>query len=528
MKQYELFELSWQGPVLSDNYAAIDLQAVFTLDAKASGSDTAADGSAAGKSTGTSAVKGFYDGDGIYKLRFLPMQAGLWRWKVSGVITDEGEAMCAPADSHGPVRAEGTHFIHADGTPFHPFGTTVYALISQSDELIEQTMQTLEAAPFNKIRMCIFPKHYDYNHNEPTWYAFEKAADDSWDPSRPCVPFWQALDRHIERLCRMGIQIDLILFHPYDRWGFNGMGREKDLMYLDYLLRRLSAYPHIWWSLANEYELCKRTEEDWFEIEAFVSENDPYHHLLSCHNIFKLWDATRPLTTHASIQSKSFHRLGDWLSRYQKPVMLDECCYEGNIEHFWGCITGKEMTHRFWRCVTSGAYCTHGETFYSDDEILWWARGGVLKGESAPRIAFCREIIESLPGYLEKEGTFYDRLLGLSKMSKEQQDAALSHLDTTIQHMIRAFIDSGENLQDARAAECTWYGHIGEDVFLHYYDTRPIARETLRLPEDKTYRLELLDTWNMTRTTLATGVSGEYVVSLPGKEDMALLITREA
>lgn len=30
-----------------------------------------------------------------------------------------------------------------------------------------------------------------------------------------------------------------------------------------------------------------------------------------------------------------------------------------------------------------------------------WARGGVLKGESPARIAFLREILESLPGLLE-------------------------------------------------------------------------------------------------------------------------------
>ena len=306
------------------------------------------------------------------------------------------------------------------------------------------------------------------------------------------------------------------------------MGAAKDRQYLDYLLRRLAAYPNIWWSLANEYEICDRTEEEWFAIEQLVAENDPYHHLLSCHNIFKLWDASRPLTTHASIQSKSFQRLGDWVQRWQKPVMLDECCYEGNIEHFWGSISGKEMSRRFWRCVTSGTYCTHGETFYSDDEVLWWAKGGVLKGESPARIAFCRQIIESLPGYLEREGTFYDRLIGFKALDKERQDAMLSNLDGGIRRMIRAFIESGENLQDARDAECVWNGHIGEDVFLHFYDTRTLSRETLHLPEGRRYKLELLDTWNMTRDTIATDVTGEYVAELPGREDMALLITAQA
>lgn len=34
------------------------------------------------------------------------------------------------------------------------------------------------------------------------------------------------------------------------------MPREDNLIYLDYLIRRLAAFPNVWWSLANEYDLC--------------------------------------------------------------------------------------------------------------------------------------------------------------------------------------------------------------------------------------------------------------------------------
>jgi len=510
MKQYEMLEMSFPCETPEDAWAELRPEAVFTCEGE------------------TIHTEGFYAGNGRCKVRFLPMKSGHYDWKVTGCAAGEGSFEVEPAVSHGPVRTEGTAFVYADGTLFHPFGTTVYALISQSDALIEQTMQSLENAPFNKIRMCVFPKHYDYNHNEPAHYAFEKDSDGAWDPSRPNPAFWDALDVHLKRLEKMGMQVDLILFHPYDRWGFNGMGLEKDKIYLDYLIRRLSAYPHIWWSLANEYELCSRSEEDWFEIERFVAEHDPYHHLLSCHNIFKLWDAARPATTHASIQSKAFHRLGDWVRRYQKPVMLDECCYEGNIEHFWGSITGREMSRRFWRAVTSGAYCTHGETFYSDDEILWWARGGCLKGESPARIAFCREIIESLPGHLEKDEEFYDKLMKLARLDAgAQREMIPENLPEGTRRMLQAFLESGENMADQRASETVYNAHIGDEVFLRFYDTRPIARETLRLPEGRTYRIEVLDTWNMTRETAAVGVSGEYVVKLPGREDMAVLCVAE-
>ena len=34
------------------------------------------------------------------------------------------------------------------------------------------TLATLADAPFTKIRMCVFPKHYAYNENEPERYPF--------------------------------------------------------------------------------------------------------------------------------------------------------------------------------------------------------------------------------------------------------------------------------------------------------------------------------------------------------------------
>ena len=50
-------------------------------------------------------------------------------------------------NKHGMVRAVDTHFEFEDGTIFHPFGTTVYALAHQTEELIEQTLKTLENSP---------------------------------------------------------------------------------------------------------------------------------------------------------------------------------------------------------------------------------------------------------------------------------------------------------------------------------------------------------------------------------------------
>lgn len=388
MKQYETFELRFGGEVLPDAWAQIDLTATFSCAQE------------------SLTVKGFYDGEsdgrGVYVVRFLPQYAGVYRYQVRGAVTAEGEIVCEASspEAHGIVRAVGTHFAFADGTPYIPFGTTVYALISQDDELVEQTLQSLAAAPFNKLRLCVFPKDYDYNHNEPPLYAFARREDGSWDTSRPSVAFYQRLERILRRIAAMGIQLDLILFHPYDRWGFAAMPQADNFRYLDYLLRRLSAMPEIWWSLANEYDLCmpKKTLADWEALEAFVASCDPYHHLLSCHNCFCFWDFKRKDVTHASIQTRALTEIPRYLREYGKPVVIDECCYEGDLPHIWGSISGQEMVRRFWRCYVGGGACTHGETFLSPDDVLWWARGGGLSGDVARRTV---ELLNAHFGFAE-------------------------------------------------------------------------------------------------------------------------------
>ena len=509
MKQYEMFELIFPGEVLTDRWAQIDLTAEF----------------ACGDVCKT--VKGFYDGEGRYIVRFLPETAGEWQWKVSGAVNAEGTEVCEPAEgAHGLVKAVDTHFEYEDGTSFIPFGTTVYALAHQDDTLVEQTLESLKAAPFNKVRMCVFPKHYDYNHNEPPFYAFEKKADESWDVNRPCIAFWHRFERILNRIADMGIQIDLILFHPYDRWGFSKLPQQDNLIYLDYLLRRLSAWPNIWWSLANEYDLNMDVKSlaDWEEIEEYVAKNDPYGHPLSNHNCMCFWDATRPNVTHASLQTKGFSEISRWIREYKKPVIIDECCYEGNLPHFWGSISGQEMVRRFWRCYASGAYCTHGETFLSDDEILWWARGGVLKGESPKRIAFLRQVMESLPGPLTP------RTGGFIELAASDEPVNMEQIPPAMQAFFKSFSDSIHRMsaEDRTAhlgGEHAWESHCGEEAYLTYFDLQCYGEQTVQLPKDKTYKTELIDVWNMTREVIAESISGETTLKLPGRDNLALLIT---
>ncbi|MGO7426099.1 DUF5060 domain-containing protein, partial [Rhizobium ruizarguesonis] len=212
-------------------------------------------------------VPGFYDGNGIYRIRFMPDIEGKWsfltRSKTAALDGKTGALTATEpsAGNHGPVRVcNKFHFAYADGTPFLSFGTTCYAWTHQPLEMQKQTLETLKKARFNKLRMGVFPKDYPYNVNEPLYACFERGADGKEDFDRPSPASFQHFEKQVAALCQLGIEADIIIFHPYDRWGYADMSAEQDFRCVEYLAARLAAYRNVWWSLANEYDFLIDTK----------------------------------------------------------------------------------------------------------------------------------------------------------------------------------------------------------------------------------------------------------------------------
>jgi hypothetical protein len=389
---WEVFELTLDGPSTGNPFVDVTLSATFSFEHR------------------TITLDGFYDGDGKYKVRFMPDTIGPWNYKTSSAtslldnVQGSFAAVAALAGAHGPVRAHNIHhFAHADGTPFFPFGTTCYAWVHQSDDLQQQTLQTLRTAPFNKVRMCVFPKHYEYNHNEPPLYPFDRTAAGINDFTRLNPIYFRHLEQRIGDLRALGIEADLIVFHPYDNWGYSTMPPEADDRYLKYLIARFCAYRNIWWSMANEYDLMRaKSKADWDRFFHIVEQKDAFAHLRSIHFSREMYDYARPWVTHASLQNSEFATAPEFIANWRKPIMFDEVQYEGNLNRRWGNISAEELSRKFWLGVIVGCYVTHGETLLDPasplDEnttpTLWWSHGGKLHGASPAQIAFLRRLVE--------------------------------------------------------------------------------------------------------------------------------------
>ena len=292
------------------------------------------------------------------------------------------------------------------------------------------------------------------------------------------------------------------------------MPAEVNDRYLKYLVARLASFRNLWWSFANEYDLfSERTLQDWDHYMQLVQQIDPYNHLRSIHNCMAFYDHTKPWVTHCSVQSHYLHRVPLWLKKYGKPVVVDECGYEGNIHMVWGDLSPEEMVHHFWVGFTLGGYVGHGETYVNPEEVLWWSKGGQLHGESAPRIAFLRQIFEQAPA------------AGLTAIEKIDNET-VNLLDRTT---TSSLFDPPSGDVDRIIPEGRWNveagGYCGSDYFLFYFGMRQPGSRNFNLPTGS-FRIDVIDTWNMTIEPVAESASGEFTVALPGRKYMAIRIVR--
>ena len=463
----------------------------------------------------TVTVEGFYDGEGRYIARFMPSHEGeyafrVWGSAIGAEVTGTFTVTPAAEGNHGPVQvSQQYHFAYADGTRYAPVGTTCYVWHLQSPEMFERTLDTLKASPFNKIRFCVFPKHYDYNFNEPYTYPYEGTPCDSswltkdnfmqanghyednhWDFTRFNPAHFRHLEKAILRLQEIGVEADIIVLHPYDRWGFSAMTKEQDQLYFRYLANRIAAYRNVWWSLANEYDLLpQKSIQDWEDMAATLQAHDPYHRLMSIHNCGPFYDHTRPWVTHCCLQRQDVYRtteyVDEWRARYGKPVIVDEMGYEGNIQHGWGNLSGQEIVRRFWEATVRGGYGGHGETFLNDQGILWWSHGDVLHGESPARLAFLRDFLAELPAPLQRIRGCWDDVEAIP----EGDDPA------------------------------------APSAILYYYSFMQPSFREYNMPEGTSWQVEVLDTWNMTREDRGVH-QGKFTIALPARSYMAVWMKR--
>jgi hypothetical protein len=197
------------------------------------------------------------------------------------------------------------------------------------------------------------------------------------------------------------------------------------------------------------------------------------------------FDHSHPLITHVSLQwqQDDYSEVKRLRDQHRKPVCLDESGYEGDIHHGWGNLTPQEEVHRAWMATILGGHAAgHGETYWNRQEVLWWGKGGVLRGQSPARLAFLRQTLEGLPWPIEPAPDFgsWDRW------------AAADPKRTRI---------------------------------LFYWGRKQPRYTLLSLPKGRAYRAAVLDTWAMTVTPVKGALRGQCRIELGSGTGKVLRLT---
>lgn len=443
----------------------------------------------------TLTVEGFYDGGDVWKVRFMPNQEGDWRYRTSSEIgqlnNQTGELTCiAPAEgNHGPVQVDSTglNFCYADGSRYWAIGTTSYDWMHASNDtsvimadpgltMQQQTLKSLSETGFTKIRSLLLPQNFEPTYPEPEVFPFERKGD-SWDWTRLNPRYFDHVESCTKGLMKLGIEQDLILFHPYDmgRWGFDAMPIEAGKLLCKYVGQRMSSFRNVWWSLANEYDLVKaQPQEAWDAWTDAIIAADPYHHLVSIHSYtaqyYSYWDGRY---THCSVQDQApvedFGRAAIVRNIYRKPVVFDEVLYEGNLDVRWGNLSGEEELFRMWQALIAGTYCTHSECYLLGDtkkfRYNFLAVGGKFYGTMAARTKFMKQVLDDLP-------------------------------------MPMYLADSSWDPRTSAAGPGYFMVYMGKDIKDEWRFDLPCRNGRTpayrRIQEGDQFEVEIIDTWNMT------------------------------
>ena len=450
IEQWGQLELTFQGPSDKNPFKDYHISANFSCN----------DGQL------SFIVNGFYDGNGTYRIRFMPSKIGTWNYittsnvkNMSNIKGSFNSIKPTSVNNYGPPNVDPTtnrSFIFANGiNQYFECGTTSYnfhlfpnmTIINNS---LSQLKYCAENHIFNKIRFNIFPSmDANFAGYKPIYYPYIGTPPNQWgNYDKFDVKFWQHLDYVLSTIQSFNPPMiaDLILFHPYDTgyYGFDCMGcpypnntyqkcpadtydTTNDEFYLKYLTSRLGSYRNVWYNMCNEfskvqtkYKGMPNTFITWDKLFKALSELDIYNKEISIHqccNVF--YNYSREWVTHFSVQGDSNGHTGsDWDYTYfaerwkvEKPVILDEVGYEGNDSQPWVDLSTQQETDRFWMGNANGNMVVHGDSFghYIDGiKVRFFTLGDYLVGESWKYIGWFNRFMTNQLENVRKHPEFHE------------------------------------------------------------------------------------------------------------------------
>ena len=344
-------------------------------------------------------VPGFYDGNGVWKIRVSPTMEGHWTLLTRSELPDldNRRAACDCGANtnrkiHGILRVDREHphhFIFDDGTRFFMQGYEydwLWALDMDKPNVptVDKTLDLIASYGFNYVILNSFA--YD-----TSWRKGKTSGDDYGPPlmlpwegdnnnpdwSHMNLAYWKHYDQVISALFQRGIEAHMLIkvYNKSVNWPAHNSPEEQ--LFFRWLLARYSAYPNIIWDFSKEAHNEKDVayKQQWLK---YIRETDPYSHLVTVHDDDKANDggAYDELTDFRADQEH--HRYRATILRQRERRAWPVANVESDYECGFGGLQDKtyrqaqlpgDMMRTLWEIAMAGGYVGYYYTYTAWDVV---------------------------------------------------------------------------------------------------------------------------------------------------------------
>ena len=216
----------------------------------------------------TYAMPGYWDGGRRMVVRFSPVEAGEWNYRVASNIAawngQEGSFTAAASKAPGFVRpAEVHHWAYTERNLAHLWmGATEMRFATMDEAAFRAVADARAAQKFNHLRGL----------------ALGEAPEDAYPAGGlPNVAYFQRLDQRIRYLNQAGMVADLVLASRPSVLARLFPGREDRRRFVRYMAARYAAM-NVTWQGVGEFEGDVDGRALLKEVGGVLKESDPYQH----------------------------------------------------------------------------------------------------------------------------------------------------------------------------------------------------------------------------------------------------------
>ena len=339
-------------------------------------------------------IPAFWDGEGIWKVRFAPTLTGIWEYTTfctdstnSGLNNKKGKIEVSAYDGNLDIYKRGfiktlsgkRNFVYNDNTPFFYLGDTHWGM---PRELIDSSTVSGYKSHFKHIVDKRVEQGFTVYQSEPIDAKYD-LSDGLTDKD---LAGFTDLDRRFQYIAQSGlVHANAQLFFASE---LGANGSKYTLNYLEKLCRywvaRYSSFP-VLWTTAQEVDndfyhgrmingkdmnpFYDAERNPWKYIASFIHKYDPYNHPLTAHQEFSSIKGDGTVASSSSFRETPGHTWyaaqwspqkvsqldfsipkDFWNNGQEKPTVN----YEGLYDHLWTKEFGARM--QGWTAYLNGMF----------------------------------------------------------------------------------------------------------------------------------------------------------------------------